>query len=332
MNKMRLAAVVCWMCVPCVWGQQGKITVRVTDIDGKPISGAHVEAGFSTSLSAGEGWGAGSANEKSGLTDTNGICVLSGHGDGGSVAVAASKEGYYGSDGYQIVFTNVTWGLGRRWQPWNPTFDVVLKKVENPIPMYARRLTGLRLPAVGEDIGYDLMAGDWTPPHGKGETADLVFRFDREECEPETWYRQTIYPVNDTLTVTFPNPGDGLFFVSVPKYGSSVLRLEGPAPETGYVPVLEKHQWHSPGRMDMDDDANYYLRIRTKLDDKGNVVSALYGKIYGDVCFANRGDLTFTYFLNPISNDRNVEFNPERNLFGNPVQWGHRRARGVFVP
>jgi hypothetical protein len=37
---------------------------------------------------------------------------------------------------------------------------------------------------------------------------------------------------------------------------------------------------------------------------------AHYGKIYGDF-------MNFTYYLNPTPNDRNVEFDPKRNLFTN---------------
>jgi hypothetical protein len=52
---------------------------------------------------------------------------------------------------------------------------------------------------------------------------------------------------------------------------------------------------------------NFYFRVRTKLDENGNVVSARYGKIYGDLA-------QFTYYFNPTLNDQNVEFNPKQNL------------------
>ena len=55
------------------------------------------------------------------------------------------------------------------------------------------------------------------------------------------------------------------------------------------------------------------------IDEGGKVKSALYGKIDGEfgldainskTCF-----VLFTYYLNPTSNDRNMEFNPQKNLF-----------------
>ena len=62
------------------------------------------------------------------------------------------------------------------------------------------------------------------------------------------------------------------------------------------------------------------FRIRTVLDDMGNIVSARYGKIYGPIEYGESdtnpgGKVRFTYYLNPTPNDRNVEFDPERNLF-----------------
>ena len=54
---------------------------------------------------------------------------------------------------------------------------------------------------------------------------------------------------------------------------------------------------------------NYFFRVRTVLDEHGNVKSALYGKIYGDF-------MQFTYYLNPTPNDHNIEFDPPRNLLG----------------
>ena len=54
------------------------------------------------------------------------------------------------------------------------------------------------------------------------------------------------------------------------------------------------------------------------MDKKGKVVSALYGKIDRDFRFdifnSKTAALLFTYYLNPNANDRNMEFDPKRNL------------------
>jgi hypothetical protein len=49
--------------------------------------------------------------------------------------------------------------------------------------------------------------------------------------------------------------------------------------------------------------------VRTVKDHAGNIVSARYGKIYGDF-------MQFSYYLNPTPNDRNIEFDPKQNLLG----------------
>jgi hypothetical protein len=73
-----------------------------------------------------------------------------------------------------------------------------------------------------------------------------------------------------------------------------------------------------------DDDINHYVRVRTRVDNEGNIVSSRYGKAYGEIrCrFGHYGDtrlhVQFSYYLNPAENDRNVEFDTKRNLFKYP--------------
>ena len=64
-------------------------------------------------------------------------------------------------------------------------------------------------------------------------------------------------------------------------------------------------------------DLNYFFRVRTvKKDNK--IVSTNYGKIDRDIDFdiinSDTALLFFTYYLNPTPNDRNMEFDPKRNL------------------
>ena len=68
----------------------------------------------------------------------------------------------------------------------------------------------------------------------------------------------------------------------------------------------------------------YYFRVRTVLDEKGKVVSALYGKIphalhWGVKDMEWRTDtqtacISIGYYLNP-DGTRNLEFDPKKNLF-----------------
>lgn len=66
------------------------------------------------------------------------------------------------------------------------------------------------------------------------------------------------------------------------------------------------------------EDFNYFFRVRTRNID-GKIVSTNYGKIDRDIKFdiinSDTALLFFTYYLNPRSNDRNMEFDPKQNLF-----------------
>jgi hypothetical protein len=293
---------------------EGRVTIHVVGEDGLPIATAKANIQFAVAMPGG-----GLGNEKvvniEGLTDTNGICVLTGNGDDAYVGAAVLKDGYYGAGGYRIEFTNSLLG---RWQPWNPTIEVVLQKRGVQVPMYTRRVDEIKIPVEGKPVGFDLMAGDWVAPYGKGETADFLFQLERKP-EPAVPARE-IPPYDVTLTVNFPNAGDGIQSIFVPtRGGHSGLRLPRQAPADGYESVLIKRESKERGQKaysDYRDDQNYFFRVRTKKDAQGNIISALYGKIYGDFNHAAAGGkLAFTYYLNPEPNSRNMEFDPSRNLF-----------------
>ena len=168
----------------------------------------------------------------------------------------------------------------------------MLKRVGKPIAMYAKSITSLRLPELNKAIGYDLMIGDWVGPYGKGVNTDLFFN--EKHTDQNSGY---------IISVSFPKAGDGIqeFIVPENEKGSG-LRSPHEAPADGYRSELAQTEMTNPSR-------NFCFRVRTKLDENGNVVSARYGKIYGDLA-------QFTYYLNPTLNDRNIEFDLKQNLIG----------------
>jgi hypothetical protein len=159
--------------------------------------------------------------------------------------------------------------------------------------MYAKKyVMGLKLPEYNKQIGYDLMIGDWVGPYGKGINSDILFT--ENHADEKSGY---------TFTIGFPKEGDGLQEFTLPdRETGSGLRSPHEAPADGYQPKDEQTQMPDPHRI-------YLFRVRTAKDHDGNIVSAHYGKIYGDF-------MQFTYYLNPTSNDRNIEFDPKQNLLG----------------
>ena len=305
-----------------------KITIKVIDQKGNPVEGAKTGIGFISPKGKGKGWGTNSSREH-GLTDSNGLFI----GKGSSqpyLSYSAKKDGYYDSGGSFKAFTGVSGIMGfRRYEPWNPTVDLELRKILNPIPMYAVRMViGLPdgypdIPVLGEFVGFDLTSNDWVAPHGIGTHKDLLFRVDI--------HRAINFSDHDvTFTIKFSNIGDGILeHIPDTKKGVSRLRLPHHAPEKGYVDTLIKRYKNTPGTQRIgvvgnpEENTNYFFRVRTKSDKDGNVIGGLYGKIYGQINLYNytleiknrKAFMAFNYYLNPNNNDTNIEFDLKKNLF-----------------
>ena len=76
-----------------------------------------------------------------------------------------------------------------------------------------------------------------------------------------------------------------------------------------------------------DKDKCLCFRIRTLKDERGQIKSSYYGKIYGDINIQlgyaySIGGFGFLYYLNPTPNDRNLEWDMKNNLCPNPGKIG----------
>lgn len=304
-----------------------KVTVRVVDDLGEPIEGAKVRCGFESPKKGTLGIVVKSIE---GLSDVDGFFSAKESTSTDSVGCSARKEGYYRAGANSGRFKRVSGIIGfRKWQPWNPTFNLVLKEIKKPIPMYVANMTGtgisgddpqLILPEAGKFFGFDLIAKDWVVPHGQGLHSDLLFNV-------EVDHYRSIYDYDKTLTLKFSNLDDGIqSFFSNPTSGGNYLRLPHHAPLAGYQSKLLIRDYSEKGKTYSSPyrkDQNYYFRVRTKRDDQGNIIEAYYGKIHGNIRFSTpnadkKGKIYFSFYLNPNNNDTNVEFSPEKNLFPRP--------------
>jgi hypothetical protein len=276
-------------------------TVKVADERGQTVPGAAVSIIYyvppkldqDPSLS----W-----QKVEGVTDAKGIFVTSHRDSSLRLGFEVQKDGYYRTrDG--LDFTVQT---NRQL-----TLNLVVKKIIHPVPMYANRVDFVhakKLP-LDKPIGFDLMAGDWVAPYGKGAQTFMFATWNWHADKDDS------RGYEDKLSISFPHAGDGIQeFDSPGPPGSAGSDLRSPqeAPQNGYQPQLIKiHSWHParPGTNTYDHiHKNYFLRVQTVLDDQGHVKSALYGKIYGDF------DDAFWTLLNPEPNSRSVEFDPKHNL------------------
>ncbi|MDX9982177.1 MAG: hypothetical protein RBU25_19310, partial [Lentisphaeria bacterium] len=231
------------------------------------------------------------------------------------VYLSAQKTGFYSThNSYEF-----TWVFWRRREPWNPTVDLPLRRIGNPVPMYAREFFNTILPEATlteGGVGYDLLVGDWVEPHGKGTVKDMVFSLKRNYVESRDFEAE--------LRITMPNPGDGFSPISPEEIlEGSELPLPPTAHEEGYVPSLVLVQEIQPRVRPMTNTVepkanSFFLRVRTQLGPDGKVESAMYGKLVGPFSWYVHGTTTAVidttyYYVNP-DGTRNVEFDPKRNL------------------
>jgi hypothetical protein len=300
-----------------------EVRLRIVDETQTPLPDAQVLIAFTTPVHGAE-------KRAEGLSDSRGF--FSGSGKAiGSVFVRASKEGYYPARIERL--------------PNDRDLDetVVLPKIIQPIPLLAR-LVGVgkrdvsgqsqELPPSGESFGFDFAVGEMLPPYGNGKVTDIVFKIRNEfkgwQFSDAEMARIKQIPVNRNITeqelktyygrydgeveITFPREKDGLVEEQTHFLPYSRLKLPHLAPAGGYVPTW-RYEGNTYSPPTTRADVGFFLRTRVELDQDGKVISANYTKVMGDFSFRGTGGVSFTYYFNPTPNDRNLEFDPKKNLF-----------------
>lgn len=288
------------------YGARGQVTLCITDSTGKPVEKAQLSVAFWASDSSAD------AVVSEGQTDTNG-CFISAGKTIHSMNYTITKEGFYKTGGaywfYPCSGRSVKDG---RWQPWNPTITVVLKERRNPVPMYAKEVDVL-IPVQDKAIGFDLEKGDWVAPYGQGTASDLVFKYIAHYEDSQVFSKR--------MEMTFINPRDGVqsfLLDQTSEFMSAYI-----APEEGYALMFVEERARTRTKIlksqELGEDQYLIFRVRTVTDKAGNIVSTNYGKLYGSIDYGRMGEsdgLMFLYYFNPTANDRNLEFDTTRNLFG----------------
>jgi hypothetical protein len=308
-SNLRLSPFFLFIAAGCVVAQEFAmrgvpITVEayVSDSEGRPVEGATVSLALPR-YALGD-----SGQRVEAKTNANGIVSISGnaHQD---YSVEVTKPGYYKTMGPHHSI-NTDKGL-RQYASGVQKISLELRSVRSPIIGISKNVDRLQLPDFDKKLGFDLEVGDWVTPYGKGVFADLVIIVGG--------FFTTLDDYDQSLTLTFSHPGDGIKLLKIPPRIGSSLRFPYEAPLSGYE---SQRVWRKTfdgktrtTNIDSSGETNYIIRIRTELDDQGNVRRAMYGIIDGDVVIGGNTEIgrniSFTYALNPDWT-RNIEFDPAK--------------------
>jgi len=278
-----------------------RLTVRVRDEEGTPVSGAKVTFTFRNART-------GNGVPVTGLTNATGEFAGEGSSDP-KVGGRIQKDGYYSSGFPFVPFRDAQDG---HWLPWNPTFETTLRPIGNPVALYAKRVQ-VEIPDLDRPCAYDLERADWVAPYGKGRISDFVFTARRHSHDNAN------YAVS--VTLTFSNPFDGITKTALPAVGRySFFKWPREAPDRGFDGSvgMEMQVSSTSVTQNFEDSDAFFFRVRS-VNSGGKLAAANYGKIRGgfrlDAINAKKTCIViFTYYLNPESLNRNLEWNPKKDL------------------
>ncbi len=290
---------------------RAKIVLRCIDQDGQAVSNAIVSSGVTLDGNPQ------TSTPIKGVTDKDGCFVVEGRSNG-ELGYRCSKEGYY--DTWEVKrlanFPEVYVADGC-WQPYGMTNTVVLKRMINPVAMTVASWDSKdhHIPFVGKEIGFDFFDNDWTAPNGKGKCADLYVSFDWDGSKYQNY-------TGSKLTLVFKDAYSGVYKIKTDefsKFKSPYHALtNGNFVQEMKFSYLRGIKASETFNGQLKGDECLILRVRTKVDDDGNLVSAHYAKIYGPMMFGyaleSPGSMEMRYYLNPNENDPNLEADTTKNL------------------
>ena len=334
---MELSAAMLACCAIPGFAVSARVRVLVLDDSSDtPMVNVRVAANF-TNRSFIDKWGTSEPTVVHGLTDVHGCCCLKGQTDNGRVGVYVrhpAPQGYYlPMKGYDCSFeTKSFFGV---WQPDNLVVTIRLQRIEHPVPLIVKQVM-LRDKGSGfgpqATLSFDMLKGDWLPPYGAGNVADLMVKSTLQSKGRDVWLARSVnehvvcfYNVENELM--FPGNGNG-GMVSLP---DETLGLKIRTASDGCLEKCHRFtfgrrkgtlkngiDWFPENYTEYNSRRCYVFRIRSRFDEKGRLVGGYYGKIYGDFDFrgTERGFsfVSFRYYLNPRTLDANLEWDCRTNL------------------
>lgn len=326
---MQIKSLMIAACLPLCLSAQ-TVTINVIDDRGAAVEEATVEVTYEAIGSE--------STVKVGQTDATGRVSVSGNTNVG-IWLRVRKDGYY-NHGYMPAESDFT-SASKLNNSFAKTIE--LPRIINPVPLYANLQGGGTLPAINEWCGYDLTAADWVAPYGKGDTIDILMRFQRKfvgfdkrirhqaieeerafskkafAVRNETWTEEKFRYISGdwdlTLEIAFEGKKEGMIRVDDESKANSLLTMPHNAFAEGYRKSFRYNiSTYGASAWKFQKNVGFFLRTRVVEDDDGNIESANFAKIHGDFHITVDGKVSFMYYFNPVPNDRNLEFDYSKNL------------------
>lgn len=275
--------------------------IRIVDQDGTPVDHAQVWGGLQT----GDGYNDYTSIE--GYTNTNGEFIVKGRCTR-FLTLRITKDGYYKTD-FRLSYRATTADpkvKDGKWQPYDSHRTIILKEILDPQPMcFHDARTSFKVPVYEEWVGFDCEKFDFVSPHGHGVENDMLLRFTLNNPTRDDYHM--------TMEVSFTNnPYAGAY--EMERSGMSEFESVYHADTNAVYQQSFMYRFdQSPAKVpkytaQLKSDKYLIFRTRTKVDSEGRLVSAMYGKIYGDWNFVGPGGMSIEQFVfNTTSNDTNLE-------------------------
>ena len=280
-------------------GADARVRLCIHDEQGAPIADASIRATLSNRVSDYSMYG---------VTDTNGIYVVSGRTTGDYLQFLVTKAGYYDSwKGISYIEMGKEHEVvGGKWQPFDSVHSIVLRHKQNPVASEIGRGNFALTKHLNCWLGFDIQKHDFVHPHGSGEVADFEVMIEWNG----KWYPDY---TGMGINLRFTMPYSGYYETPV----NPVSEFKGP-----YAADVEKTFCQSATfdeqvvsltkriRHSFNDNKCWVVRSRCKVDDAGKLISANYSVIH-KINFCGkpdgRGGLRLTGGYNSTPNDTNLE-------------------------
>lgn len=282
-------------------GAEVCVVLRVVDEQGNAVPDAGVYGGFAMGGGLNDGVTISGKTDRDGRFVVKGRCKL-------FVNLTVFKEGFYSwHDKFDYAATSLNPAVkDGKWQPYGETVVVTLKKKINPVEMpgvYGRG--DISIPVMGEWLSFDIERGQWLPPYGSGVSDDVLLRFTHQVRTSK------YFDFKSTMEVSFTNNlYAGGYVVKKDPHSELVTAYEADTNRVysscfSYVFDCNRSRKGENIRQ-LERDEVLVFRTRTKVDEKGRLVSASYGKIEGPWSFS-KGMSADKICINPVPNNTSIE-------------------------